>query len=61
MKAPPPPSVLLSKPTMCLGCHLLVELTLSPSGETWHCPRCQKSYLVRFWKIKKGRRREPPQ
>src|SRR3989344_9043671 len=46
-----------SKPTMCLGCHLIVELThergADPDKGAWACPRCGHQYPFLHWKIRK--------
>lgn len=43
-----------SVPTMCLGCHMIVELI---SGETaWHCPNCTHRYEFKFWKIRTAKK-----
>lgn len=47
----------LSHPTMCLHCHLIVEMFhergADPVKGSWQCPRCGHKYLFSHWKIKK--------
>jgi DNA-directed RNA polymerase subunit RPC12/RpoP len=51
-----------SRPTMCLHCHLVVEMFHKPDAGSregaWECPECGHKYLFTHWKIKKkaGRR-----
>ena len=51
------PEVVLSHPTMCLHCHLIVEMThpiqADPVKGAWVCPRCQHKYPFTHWRIKK--------
>jgi len=46
-----------SKPTMCLGCHLIVkmfhELITDPRKGAWQCPNCSRRYPFAHWKIRK--------
>jgi len=46
-----------SKPTMCLNCHLVVEMMhasdADPIGGAWECPRCGRKYPFLYWKIRK--------
>ena len=46
-----------SHPTMCLHCHLIVEMFhergADPVKGAWNCPRCGHKYLFSHWKIKK--------
>jgi hypothetical protein len=46
-----------SKPTMCLGCHLVVEMVheadADPVKGAWQCPRCGHKYPFAHWKIRK--------
>jgi len=46
-----------SHPTMCLHCHLIVEMShergADPVKGSWECPRCGHKYLFSHWKIKK--------
>lgn len=46
-----------SKPTMCLHCHLVVEMShesdADPVKGAWRCPRCGHSYPFAYWKIRK--------
>jgi hypothetical protein len=46
-----------SHPTMCLHCHLIVEMYhergADPVKGSWQCPRCGHKYLFSHWKIKK--------
>src|SRR5262245_58980651 len=49
-----------SHPTMCLHCHLIVEMFhergADPVKGAWQCPRCGHKYLFSHWKIKKQSR-----
>ena len=49
-----------SHPTMCLHCHLIVEMFhergADPVKGAWQCPRCGHKYLFSHWKIKKQAR-----
>ena len=49
--------LVLSHPTMCLHCHLIVEMFhergADPVKGFWSCPRCAHKYLFSHWKIKK--------
>lgn len=51
------PEVVYSKPTMCLHCHLVVEMThnrnADPTTGAWECPRCEHKYPFLHWKIRK--------
>ena len=46
-----------SHPTMCLHCHLIVEMfhdkKADPVKGSWQCPRCAHKYLFSHWKIKR--------
>lgn len=46
-----------SHPTMCLHCHLIVEMYhekgSDPVKGAWICPRCSHKYLFTHWKIKR--------
>jgi uncharacterized protein with PIN domain len=46
-----------SKPTMCLHCHLVVEMVherdADPQKGAWTCPRCGHIYPFQHWKIRK--------
>ena len=46
-----------SQPTMCLRCHLIVEMfqerDADPAKGAWQCPRCNRQYRFSHWKIKK--------
>ena len=52
-----------SHPTMCLHCHLIVEMShergADPVKGAWECPRCAHKYLFFHWKIKKQVREKP--
>lgn len=52
-----------SQPTMCLHCHLVVEMFhergADPKTGSWECPRCHHKYLFTHWKIKKKARATP--
>ena len=49
-----------SHPTMCLHCHLIVEMFhergADPVKGAWQCPRCGHKYLFSHWKIKRQTR-----
>jgi DNA-directed RNA polymerase subunit RPC12/RpoP len=49
-----------SHPTMCLHCHLIVEMYhergADPVKGAWQCPRCGHKYLFSHWKIKRQAR-----
>lgn len=55
----------LSVPTMCLHCHLIVELehkeevVAGVDNSTWVCPKCAHVYPARHWKIKVARGKVP--
>src|SRR5467141_368733 len=46
-----------SKPTMCLHCHLIVEMIherdADPAKGAWQCPQCGHIYPFVHWKIRK--------
>ena len=46
-----------SKPTMCLGCHLVVTMSHDSDADSvkgaWECPRCGHKFPFAYWKIKK--------
>jgi hypothetical protein len=51
----------LSTPTTCLHCHLIVQMSFTPAdpentrdNSFWSCPRCHKNYPARFWRIKRA-------
>jgi hypothetical protein len=50
-----------SKPTMCLHCHLIVEMVhereADPVKGAWNCPRCGHVYPFLHWKIRKQTQR----
>ncbi len=52
-----------SQPTMCLHCHLVVEMfheeSADPRTGAWECPQCGHKYLFTHWKIKKKGKRAP--
>ena len=52
-----------SHPTMCLHCHLIVEMFhergADPVKGAWQCPRCGHKYLFSHWKIKRQARGKP--
>jgi DNA-directed RNA polymerase subunit RPC12/RpoP len=56
--AMPTKGFVYSKPTMCLHCHLLVEMFHEPGADprtgAWECPQCGHKYLFTHWKIKKA-------
>ncbi len=45
-----------SNPTMCVHCHLVVEMFHErgddPIRGAWTCPTCGHQYLFAHWKIK---------
>jgi hypothetical protein len=47
-----------SRPTMCLHCHLVVEMFHEPGADprlgAWECPQCGHKYPFLHWKIKKA-------
>ncbi len=56
-----------SVPTMCLHCHLIVELerrdTITNMGmdeSVWVCPTCAHEYPAKHWRIKTARRQKVP-
>jgi hypothetical protein len=55
--------VVHSHPTMCLHCHLIVEMFhergADPVKGAWQCPRCAHKYLFSHWKIKRQARGKP--
>lgn len=54
--------IVYSRPTMCLRCHLIVEMThekdADPVKGAWACPRCGKLYEFSMWKIREQSRRK---
>lgn len=50
------PEVVYSHPTMCLHCHLVVEMFHERGADrqkgAWECPRCGHKYPFTHWKIK---------
>jgi len=52
--------LVFSHPTMCLHCHLIVEMFhergADPVRGSWQCPRCNHKYLFSHWKIKRQTR-----
>jgi DNA-directed RNA polymerase subunit RPC12/RpoP len=63
VKAPVKPERIHSHPTMCLHCHLIVEMFhergADPVKGAWQCPRCGHKYLFSHWKIKRQARGKP--
>jgi len=57
------PEYVYSKPTMCLHCHLIVEMIherdADPAKGAWQCPRCGHIYPFMHWKIRKQASRKP--
>jgi len=57
------PERIHSHPTMCLHCHLIVEMFhergADPVKGAWQCPRCGHKYLFSHWKIKRQARGKP--
>jgi DNA-directed RNA polymerase subunit RPC12/RpoP len=60
IKPAPKPERIHSHPTMCLHCHLIVEMFhergADPVKGAWQCPRCGHKYLFSHWKIKRQAR-----
>jgi len=50
--------LVFSHPTMCLHCHLIVEMFhergADPVRGSWQCQRCNHKYLFSHWKIKRN-------
>lgn len=63
VKGPVKPERIHSHPTMCLHCHLIVEMFhergADPVKGAWQCPRCGHKYLFSHWKIKRQARGKP--
>jgi DNA-directed RNA polymerase subunit RPC12/RpoP len=63
VKPPAKPERIHSHPTMCLHCHLIVEMFhergADPVKGAWQCPRCGHKYLFSHWKIKRQARGKP--
>ena len=59
-KPPVKDELVHSHPTMCLHCHLIVEMFhergADPVKGAWQCPRCAHKYLFSHWKIKRQAR-----
>jgi len=57
--------MIYSHPTMCLHCHLIVEMFhqrgADPVKGSWLCPRCGHKYLFSHWKIKRQARGKTPE
>ncbi len=57
MKKIAQPETVYSQRTMCLECHLIVEMThprdADPVKGAWECPKCHRQYRFSHWKIKK--------
>lgn len=55
------PNLIYSQPTMCLYCHLIVEMThevgADPISGAWACSKCGHLYPFSKWKIRKRSRR----
>ncbi len=53
--------VVYSKPTKCVRCTVVVEMTHSgdadPKAGSWQCPNCRHLYRFAHWKIQKGGKR----
>ena len=51
------PQFVYSRPTMCLHCHLIVEMVHErdddPQKGSWQCPECGHMYPFQHWKIRK--------
>jgi len=63
LKVAPKAERIHSHPTMCLHCHLIVEMFhergADPVKGAWQCPRCGHKYLFSHWKIKRQARGKP--
>ncbi len=58
MKAEQEQFKVVSVPTMCLHCHLIVELErgdIAGGDATWVCPKCAHIYPAKHWKIRVAR------
>jgi hypothetical protein len=59
------PVYVYSKPTMCLHCHLIVEMIhpqdADPAKGAWQCPQCSHAYPFMHWKIRKQTQRKTQQ
>jgi hypothetical protein len=57
---PAPKGFVFSRPTMCLHCHLVVEMFHEPGADprtgAWECPQCGHKYPFTHWKIKKAKK-----
>jgi hypothetical protein len=53
-----------SQPTMCLNCHVVVEMFHEPGADpgrdAWECPQCGHKYLFAHWKIKRKKPKKMP-
>lgn len=55
---------IVSVPTMCLHCHLIVELERTDVGDVskdevvWNCPQCHHQYPGKHWKIRVAKKRD---
>ena len=53
--------IVYSKPTKCVRCTVIVEMTHShdadPKAGAWRCPHCGHLYRFSHWKIQKGGKR----
>ncbi|TSC75020.1 MAG: hypothetical protein G01um101444_67 [Parcubacteria group bacterium Gr01-1014_44] len=53
-----------SKPTMCLDCHLVVNMSheqnTDPVKGAWQCPKCGHQYKFAHWKIKNRKGKNEP-
>ena len=51
------PNIVLSHPTLCIHCHLTVEMFhekgADPVKGAWLCPRCSHKYPFTHWQIKR--------
>ena len=60
MTKPAKPDMVYSHPTMCLHCHLIVEMYhergADPVKGSWLCPLFCHKYRFSHWKIKKQAR-----
>jgi len=52
-----------SHPTLCLSCHLIVEMYhekgADPVTGHWTCPKCGHEWLFTHWKIKRKPAEKP--
>lgn len=48
-----------SVPTLCISCHLIVQLehvvATEATHDKWVCPQCQHTYPAKHWPIRRAR------